>query len=459
MGSNDLVKSVLKEFFDRTKALKYKQEPDYDAFRDLLSSLVVTLDSVVAKKNKNPTKQPRTVTDPFTRVVSKLAAKRTTTEATATCGPLRSTRTSKRAGYAMEEEELPKKQTKVISLLDDSDGDDDVFEDTQMSVDSDDDDDTVFHDTSQQGPEEMDWEPSTKENVASKPKMRHGLKLDITDGPHAGDSFDFVKGEHGTVIIGTNPKSSSKDGSPSEHLWSLPLDTTMGTSHVKLELKANKQSSSMKITDLKSGVNTMVDKTTMRAGSNVQCFIGSHIRIGASVFAIKTLSPLENGFAASNVDKAAANKTKTPLASTSTNKKKSGVHNAISKMSSHLSSRGATVASTVKPPNVILQVTSGLHEGESFSLSESRTHIFHFGSATVTAKTGESVVLKDSGIEKRHATVKLIVGKVVKVSIKSLVEDGSSINAKQLPKGKEQIAFLNDKIGFGDKTEIVIKSG
>jgi len=51
------------------------------------------------------------------------------------------------------------------------------------------------------------------------------------------------------------------------------------------------------------------------------------------------------------------------------------------------------------------------------------------------------------------------VGKVVKVSIKSLVEDGSSINAKQLPKGKEQIAFLNDKIGFGDKTEIVIKSG
>ena len=439
MGDKDTAKTM-KEFFDRTQAMKYKETPDYDAFRELLSSLVVSADAPPKKKAATATKKKTTA--------RAAAAKKTTTTTT------RTTR-SKRAvasvpsddEWESEKEESPQKQQKFAV-----NNDDDCFVDAAMDVDSD--NESVFHDAAEEM-EEMDWEPS-KENAAEKPKKRIGLTLVITAGPHSGEHFDLLQGEVSSVVIGKNPKSSKPNRL--EVLWQLPNDAEVGDTHAKLDLRVTKQSSSIKITDLNSGT-TIVNQTTIKKGKDMQAFIGSSFAIGESTFTVKELSKQNQKANASTTTTKEAGKKKTPFvahynqASTTRSNVKSAPPKKLDKASK-------TSSSSKMGPSAILEVVSGPHKGETFALIKDEVEIINVGSASSAAKKGEPVVLAaDTRIEKRHAIFKLVVSrKLVKVAVKDLSESGTFVNGTLTAKGKEHMAFINDLIKIGE-TELVVKLG
>lgn len=450
MGDKETAK-IMKEFFDCCKNMKYKETPDYVAISDLLSSLVVSVD---ATTSTTITKKKAAATSAATK--NKTTAGRAAAAAASTATG-RTTR-SKRVYVTVpsdsesEEEISPQKQQKVAAKKDD---DDSEFVDAAMEVDSD--EETVFEDSSEYHVEEMDWEFS-KENTAEKPKTRLGLTLMITGGPHTGERFELLKGVVNSVVIGKDPKSSKLNSL--ERIWELSDDTQVANSHVKLDLKATKQSSSIKITDLKMGT-TVVNKTTLKKGKDMQAFIGGSFSIGDSTFTVKELSKvdLSNANPSTTTKKAAATKKKNPLSQF--NRASTTRSDAAATKKAPPAKLGKVTSSKTGSVSVILEVVGGPHKGETFALVEDDLEIINLGSASSAAKKGEPVVLaSDPGIEKRHTTFKLVVSrKLVKVAVKDLSESGTFVNGKQTAKGKEHMTFLNDLITIGDDTEIRVKLG
>lgn len=409
MGDKETAETM-KDFFDMTNAMKYKEEPDYDAFRTLLSNLIVSVSGGASKKNKAAATKKQT---------AKKSTKPSATMHAATKRMTRSQRAAARIPSDDESEiddESPQKQRKVIDV----ESDDETFMDAEM-MDVDSESESVFHDAEEMA---MDWEPS-KENTV-KPKARLGLALLITSGPHSGESYELLKGETACLVIGKNPKSSKPR--QQEFLWPLPHDSEVGDTHVKLDLRASKQSSSIKITDLKCGA-TLVDQKVLKKGANVQAFIGNSFVIGESTFMVKELS--KKATLAHNYQSAARIAKKSPIKKQTSSRTK---------------------------PTAVLAVVSGPHKGETFHFVKDAVEVLNVGSATSTAKKGTAVVLaSDGNIEKRHAVLTLVASKkVVKVAVKDLSESGAWVNGKQTVKGKEHMTFVNDLIKIGD-TEFMVK--
>ena len=423
MGDKETAE-IMKDFFAKTNAMKYKEEPDYDAFRELLSDLLVSVDSGAPKKRAAAAK--------------KQTANKATKPAATTSRSTRTTRSKRAAARVPSDnesesgDEIPQKQRKVVG----EESDDDTFMDVAM-MDVDSESESVFHDAEEM--EEMDWEPS-KENT-NKSTTRLGLTLMITDGPHSGENYELLKDESNSVIIGKNPKSA-KPGQQ-EFLWPLPRDSEIGDAHVQVDLRASKQSSSIKITDLKSGT-TLVDQKALKRGANTQAFIGGSFTIGESTFAVKELSKVNKRANAS-----IKTKKTTPLAH----------NNQTSARAAKKSPYKKTVPAKTKP-TAVLAVVSGPHKGETFDLVKDEVEIFNVGSARSAAKKGTSVVLaSDESIDERHAVFTLVANKkLVKVAVKDVSNSGTWVNNRQTAKGKEHMTFVNDLIRIGD-TEFMVKLG
>lgn len=425
MGDKETAE-VMRDFFAKTNAMKYKEQPDYDAFRELLSALLVTVDGSVPKKKK-------------ATATKKQATKKAAKPAATTSASTRMTRSKRAASRVVpsdneseSDEESPQKQRKV----EDEENDDDAsFMDAAM-MDVDSESESVFHDAEEM--EEMDWEPS-KENTNNKPKTRLGLTLMITGGPHSGENYELLKDESSSVIIGKNPKSD-KPGKQ-ECLWHLSNDSEVGNVHVKVDLRASKQSSSIKITNVYSGT-TLVDQKNLKKGANTQVFIGGSFVIGGSTFAVKELSRGNKSAKAS-----IKSKKKTPLAQ----------NNQAPARAAKKSPFKQKAPSKTKP-TVVLAVVSGPHKGETFDLIKDEVEVFNVGSASSAAKKGTAVVLaSDGGIEERHAVFTLVASKkLVKVAVKDVSTSGTWVNDKQTAKGKEHMTFVNDLIKIGD-TEFMVK--
>ena len=404
---NKATAQTMKRFFEATQSIKYKEEPIYSEYRDMLSSLTVSVET--PKKKAAIRKSSTTSARPKTTRSRK--CKRDSTKA---------------EGKAVSPRKMRKKQQSgEMERVD--------LDHAVMEVDSDND---VFVDAIETA-EEMEWEP-LKENRATS-SCSIGVLVLCEEGPHAGEQFALKHGEYEAVIIGKNPSCKTK---PSEALWQLADDDCVDDVHVRLELRTTRQICSVKVSDLNSSSGSWVRNEKVKKGRDAQAFVNDSVVIGHSKFCLLDLTLSKPP----RVDvklKKAAEKATTKTAPFS--EKKRNVNND---------------ASSIRPDLTLVVVSDSRHNGESFPLFKGGDEVLNIGSSCSVAGQGVSVVLDlDNKIEKRHARVRLQSGKIPKVCITDLSESsGTYLNGRKIIKGKEIAGFISDRIQVG-ATVLEIRRG
>lgn len=444
MGDKTTAKSM-KEYFDLVRQINYKEAPDYKAFRNIISNLVV---SVEVQKKKAATKNS---------VKSKVKASPAKASVAATSratSSSRAERLAKRNSNRMrteesdsEEEDSPTKHRKTIKEEDFEDAEEPPEDmDVEILEVSDDssDDETCYHDTQ----EEMDWEPVPKENhqpdKEKKKKPRVGLEIHIVEGPHVGESFTLINGETDAVVIGRKPKATNKQ---CEVIFRLAKDPDVDSTHTRLDLKASKQVCSVKVSDLKSKTGTMIGSKALSKGGNSQAFINDKFTIGQSTFRVVALSSLSPPMPKKPVSKA---ETKVKAKTAPLSQKKP----AKSASTDDKANAESTTA------DIVVQVVDGPYKGESFVLEKGNVEIINLGSSRSVAKKGDPIVLSnDKGVEKRHARLELVKSKqVTKVKVTDLSEStGTYVDGRQIAAKKDQMCFIGQKVKIGS-TVLELKS-
>jgi pSer/pThr/pTyr-binding forkhead associated (FHA) protein len=131
-------------------------------------------------------------------------------------------------------------------------------------------------------------EAPTPEEAAEEPALprlkRRGVRLQVVEGPHAGESFELESGEVETFVLGSKPSSSSK-GDP----LALRNDRSIDASHVRLELVTSKKLTLVAVTDLKSKGGTVVNRDVLGKGKSTRAFMKDKIKIGNTVIEVQTL--------------------------------------------------------------------------------------------------------------------------------------------------------------------------
>lgn len=113
---------------------------------------------------------------------------------------------------------------------------------------------------------------------------RRGVRLQVIEGPHAGESFELESGEVETFVLGSKPSSSSK-GDP----LALRNDRSIDASHVRLELVTKKKLTVVAVTDLKSNGGTVVNREVLGKGKSTRAFMKDRIKIGNTIIEVQTL--------------------------------------------------------------------------------------------------------------------------------------------------------------------------
>jgi serine/threonine protein kinase len=390
---------TMKTFFTTTQAIAFKEEPNYEKLREILSSLVVSAE--ISKKKPVAKKKP----------IAAATRSKTT----------RLTRSKRAATNADEEGPSPTKMRKKKQSVDE---DESEFEDAAMNVDDEGDED-VYEDAKETA-EEMEWEP-LKEN-RSNPSGGIGVNVVCEEGPHEGEHFELIRGEVEALIIGKNPSSKTK---PSEALWPLSEDELVDDAHVRLELRATRQVCSVKVTDLKSSSAVWVRSEKVKKGGDAQAFVNDSFTIGQSKFCVREISD-------SKPPRVAAKPAGKPP-------RNSVVRKGLSEPKPH-----DPAASHYELKLVV--VSDGPHNGEYFGLKQSGKKVLTIGSSDVMLRS-------DKGIEKLHARVQLQSGKILKVGITDLSKSaGTFLNGRQTVKGKEIVGFINDHIQIGE-TVLEVRRG
>jgi serine/threonine protein kinase/pSer/pThr/pTyr-binding forkhead associated (FHA) protein len=128
--------------------------------------------------------------------------------------------------------------------------------------------------------------PSPEE--AAEPALprlkRRGVRLQVVEGPHAGESFELESGEVESFVLGSKPSSPSK-GDP----LALRNDRSIDASHVRLELVTSKKLTVVTVTDLKSKGGTVVNREPLGKGKSTRAFLKDRIKIGNTVVEVTTL--------------------------------------------------------------------------------------------------------------------------------------------------------------------------
>jgi pSer/pThr/pTyr-binding forkhead associated (FHA) protein len=135
----------------------------------------------------------------------------------------------------------------------------------------------------------MEWERIEDENQPPTAKAARGrafLKLEIIEGPHAGQTFSMGGHHNDTMIVGKDPKANSKPSTKDAFAVSLPEDEYVSSLHAKFVLTSNKNVHSLKVTDMSSSNGTIVGGSSLAKGKSKQAFPGTTIQVGDSVFKI-----------------------------------------------------------------------------------------------------------------------------------------------------------------------------
>lgn len=109
--------------------------------------------------------------------------------------------------------------------------------------------------------------------------QRRGVRLEVTEGPHTGESFELESGGTETFIVGSKP--SSRSGEPLR----LSKDTSLKATHLRLDLVVSKKLTTVAVTDKSKGA-TVVNRDTVNKG---RAFINDTIKIGNSALMIKPI--------------------------------------------------------------------------------------------------------------------------------------------------------------------------
>lgn len=343
-GRDHKVRDVMKEFMNIVGALQFKEQPDYDGLRTLLSTLKVkvSLDlsrgvsSASGTATKASPKRRKTVRD------KKVASKKSAATSTRTSNirstvtsayksddssgsiddddansvdsevVVPSTKLSARAARAAARNAAKSSQEEQVGIIELQESDDDE-DDVEMIYEEDEESATN---------DRMDWELIADENESSVSnkaakssamttararatdqqgkainKKKSILKADEDD--NGGDkkqgppSLRLVctegphKGEEimlvGTLILGQSPKQR---GRSEIQLHALPEDLEASASHAKLELKRSGKVMMVRVHDLKSTSGTMINQKFLPNGGSRQAFVKDTVKIGNSSFTI-----------------------------------------------------------------------------------------------------------------------------------------------------------------------------
>lgn len=308
---------VMNNYFKEVQGLKYASAPDYESLRCYLKKLIVTVQSSGKKKagkstspvRKSPVrgsckqvKHEESDSDDDVVVVEKEAAKPVKSPVKKSL-LRRTTRNAKReesdddvvvVDSDMDKKpaaKSPKKQrvvaekassrrstritTKISREIATQTDPADV-----MDVEESEDDAEIRN---------MEWEKIEDENEPPKAKTARGralLKLEIIEGPHAGQTFSMGGHHNDTMIVGKDPKANSKPSTKDAFAVSLPEDEYVSSLHAKFVLTSNKNIRSLKVTDMSSSNGTIVGGSALAKGKSKQAFPGTTIQVGDSVFKI-----------------------------------------------------------------------------------------------------------------------------------------------------------------------------
>jgi hypothetical protein len=122
-------------------------------------------------------------------------------------------------------------------------------------------------------------EPEATPDVELPRLKRRGVRLEVTEGPHKGESFELEHGGTETFIVGSKP--SSRTGG----LLCLNKDASLKATHMHLDLVVSKKLTTVTVTDKSKG-GTVVNRDVVNKG---RAFINDSIKIGSSVLEIKSL--------------------------------------------------------------------------------------------------------------------------------------------------------------------------
>ena len=116
---------------------------------------------------------------------------------------------------------------------------------------------------------------------------RTGIRVDIVQGPHMGESFELACGDIESIVFGSKP-GASKNGAAK-----LAKDKSLGASHIRVDLVAEggkkKKFYSVNVTDLKAG-STKVNSTALGKGKSTRAFVKDQVTVGDTVLQVNKLS-------------------------------------------------------------------------------------------------------------------------------------------------------------------------
>ena len=137
----------------------------------------------------------------------------------------------------------------------------------------------------------MDWETASNGSNVVADNASNGkgvLKLLVTEGPHAGHEISFGGDFLGTVCVGKDPASRAmKDA-----IKFAVLDESASCVHAKFVINSKSNVISVRVTDMTSLSGTFVNGRRLSSGKSTQAFLGDRIKIGLSMFEIKTENSL-----------------------------------------------------------------------------------------------------------------------------------------------------------------------
>ncbi len=346
---DDHVSEVMKDYFDRVMKLEYREKPDYDLLKALVSQLKVEVMSTHGTgngmdKSAKAAAKKSTSSSTSTRRTTKNAVKNETIDIhdddddaviaspAATSTHKRKTRTSRNAaesevmltkticGVKARKKRITKttvtttETVEIIEGVDDDEDDDDYLDakekienesDVEMhSVhgDGDDDDDHTGHDDSVDvsflSCNSMEWETiANDENKASTVNVNQSTNASTSErvSNAVGLKLECIEGCHkglflnltGEMIIGKNPKKGMKNKKVKDTFQMN--DANASDVHTKLVLnKSGKKKVllTVRVSDMKSQHGTFVNGKKV-IGNGKQAFVNDKIKIGDCVFCIR----------------------------------------------------------------------------------------------------------------------------------------------------------------------------
>jgi pSer/pThr/pTyr-binding forkhead associated (FHA) protein len=402
--------------------LGYKQTPDYDKLRGLLSKLQVpTGDNATASVSDK--KKAAAVAK---RTADSISATRTTR-----------TRVAKRES-PNKDDDLDRKRPARMK---------------RSQEDSDEEEDFVTSCGSEAVEDAMDWEvvDTCKNAGGGKAKLKAtsvGLKFVCTAGPHKGESFYMVQGENDTMTLGLAAD------------FSLTADSTVDPVHAKLTLQTAKTFSTVVVKDLKSSSGTFVKGRALGKGKEQKLFVSDTFQVGNSSFEIRAIPASELGGDEDHENKEPNERSSRAAAKAIGKKVAHQEPSDASMMDEHNKKEG--VASKGTGFGVVLQIIGGPHSGERIILEQGAVEAIVLGSkprSKVSSDQSFALAQDSSVVDPCHVRFELNTShskfySITVTDLKSTV--GTVINSTKLAKGKSLKAFLNDQVKIGD-TVVEIK--